>query len=220
MKSHDSQMRRLYLAAACAVGLLPLAGCASLFAHIGYVTGGAFVQPAYNGLEGQRVAVICVSDSSSYGVGNESEVLARSVARLLDQNVPKINVVDWSEIADWMDRNWDEIDYREVGRGVKADRVVAIDLQGFRIHEGTVLYKGRANLVISVYDIAAGGKEVYRTEINEFTFPVNSHYHATETSEAKFRKQFLSVLAREAAKRFYAYELSEDFGGDPTAVGG
>lgn len=212
--------RRQLLAMGMAVGTLPLTGCASLIAHLGYVAGGGMMKPEYDGLKEQRVAVVCISDSSSYGIGNEGELLSRGVGKLLQQNVKEIEVVEWSKVADWIDRNWNEVDYREVGRGVKADRVVAIDLKGFRIHEGSALFKGRADLTVSVYDMSDKGREVYRKDISEFTFPVNSHYHATETSENRFRRQFLAVLSREVAKRFYPYEMTEDFGGDPTSVGG
>jgi hypothetical protein len=220
MDSTSPSIRRRHLLwAGIAVGVLPLSGCAGLLAQLSYIAGGALVEPEYKGLEEQKVAVVCVSDSSSYGIGNEGELLSRGVAKLLQQNVKEIKVIEWSKVADWIDRNWNEIDYREVGRGVKADRVVAIDLKGFRIHEGSVLFKGRADLTVAVYDMTQDGREVYRRDISEFTFPVNSHYHATETSENRFRRQFLAVLSREVAKRFYPYEINEDFGGDPTFVG-
>ena len=214
--------------AACrrfAAGLLLLllmavsGGCAGLWAQIGYWSGGAMVPAAYPRLDNQRVAVVCVTDTSSYASGTEPEVLARSVGTLLEENVHNIDVVRWQEVADWIDKNgWDELDYREVGKGVDADQVVAIDLEGFQLHEGSTLYRGRANVTVTVYDIANGGKEVYRNELPEITFPVNSPHPVADTSEAKFRREFLRVLSRQVAKQFYRYDIVEDYATDPSGL--
>ena len=201
------------------VGILGLSGCNTL-PLIAYVAGGTNVPAQFEGLEATRVAVVCVSDGVSYGSGTESERLARETARILAEKVPDIDVVRWSEIADWIDRKgWDEIDYREVGRGVKADRVVAVDLSRFRVREGTSLFKGRADLTITVFDMNAGGKEVFRREIIEFSFPPNGPYHAAEISEARFSQLYLKVLADKVAKLFHEYDVIDEFG-TPSAFEG
>ena len=52
----------------------------------------------------------------------------------------------------------------------------------------------------------------------EFVYPQNGPIPSTEMTEAKFRKTFIVALARHLAKSFYAYEVREDFGYDPTVV--
>jgi len=200
------------LAGMLIVAAMAVAGC-NVLPHIAYIAGGTMVRPQYKGLQESRVAVVCVSDGSSYGSGNESERLARGIAMKLAEKVPEIDVVRYAEIADWIDRKgWDEIDYREVGRGVKADRVVAVDLSGFRIREGASLYKGRADVMVTVFDMTAGGKEVFRKEITEYTYPPNGPFHAAEVSEAKFSKLYLKLLSEEVAKLFHEYDMIDDFG--------
>ena len=57
-----------------------------------------------------------------------------------------------AEVADWLDSHGDDLtDYRDVGRGVKADMVVGIDLLSFNLHEGQTLLKGRAKVGVKVY---------------------------------------------------------------------
>jgi len=193
------------------VGVLGIAGCNTL-PLIAYIAGGTITPAQFDGLEDSRVAVVCVSDDSSYGSGIESKLLARGIARILAERVPGIDVVSWSDIADWIDRKgWDEIDYREVGRGVKAERVVAVDLSGFRVREGTLLFKGRADLTITVFDMTAGGKEVFRKEIVDFKYPANGPY-AGDISEAKFNQIYLKVLAGQVAKHFHENDAIDDFG--------
>ena len=200
------------------VGVLGIAGCSTL-PLIAYIAGGSINPAEFGGLEASRVAVICVSDDSSYGGGSESNVLAREISKILAEEVPDIEIVSRSEIADWIDRKgWDEIDYREVGRGVKADRIVAVDLSGFRLREGTTLLKGRADLTVTVFDMTNGGKDVFQKEIIDFKFPANGPF-AADISEAKFSQIYLKVLARNVAHFFHEFDSIDDFG-SPSLFGG
>ena len=183
-------------------------GCAGALQTVGLVSGGSLKDAEYDGLEGQRVAIVCVSDSSSYGAGTEADLLAHEVATLLSAEVKDIKLVRASEVADWVDRNgWDQIDYREVGQGVKADRVVAIDLEGFRLHQDQTLYKGRVNITISVLDMQKQGAQVFRRSLLEFSFPRTGFVHSTDVSETRFRRTFISVVAEQLARHFYKYDV-------------
>lgn len=208
------------LAVLLSVLSLTLSGCSLLLNQMGYWSGGHLVSAEYEGLKGERVAVVCVSDNASYGVGTESELLARSLASILKERVEDIDVVRQDEIADWIDKNdWDEVDYREVGKAVKADKVVAIDLSGFRLYEGQSLYRGRASVTVTVFDMAQGGKEVFRRPMPEIKFPANGVYHSSETSESEFHKSFIRIIAQQVGRYFYEYEMSESYGRDPALVG-
>lgn len=200
--------------------LAAFSGCNLLLMQLGLLSGGGLVPPEYEGLEGQRVAVVCVSDSAIYGVGHEAELLARSTARMLGDRVKKIEIIRHDEIDDWIDKNdWNELDYREVGKGVKADRVVAIDLAGFRLHESQTLYRGQASVTVKVLDMTQGGKEVFRRTLPDIKFPANGVYHSTETTEEAFRRAFLQVISQQVSRFFFEHDLSENFGRDPATLG-
>jgi hypothetical protein len=129
-------------------------------------------------------------------------------------------VVRHDDVADWIDRNhWNQIDYRDVGKGVKADKVVAIDLAGFRLHDGPTLYRGQASFTVKVLDIKDDGREVFRRSQSEITFPTTGAYHSQETSEPVFRKTFVKVIAQQVARYFVEYNLSDNFGRDPAVLG-
>ena len=209
------------LAAGLGLLMLTQTGCAGFLGHLGYWSGGSLVEPEYEGLTGHRVAVICVSDVTSYGAGTEDKMLARKVSSLLSENVPEIEVVPTNEVANWIDNNdWNSIDYREAGKGLRADRVVAIDLSGFRLHEDQTLYKGRAELAVTVFDMKNGGTEVFRRTLPEVSHPETGYYHTSDTSESTFRKVFLSVLARRASRFFFEYDAMYEFGPAPANVKG
>jgi hypothetical protein len=208
------------VASIVALSLVLTTGCNLLLTQLGYWSGGNLISAEYAGLEKQRVAIVCVSDNASYGVGTESEMLARSVGSILNERVKEIDVVRQDEIADWIDKNdWSEVDYREVGKGVKADRIIAIDLAGFRLYEGQSLYRGRASVTITVYDMADGGKEVFRRPLPEIRFPANGVYHSSETSETAFRRAFIKVIAEQVARYFHEYDMVETYGRDPADFG-
>jgi hypothetical protein len=191
-------------------------GCIGLSAHLLYFfKGSQKIDAEYKGLEEKRVAVVCVSDSVSHGPSSISSMMERSVAILLRERGKKIDVIHQDEVADWIDNNdWNQMDYRDIGRGVSADRVLAIDVSGVRLHEGMTLYKGRADVVVTVYDMNEDGKVAFRKTLPEFTFPRNGARHSTEMSENQFRQLFVTVLSEHVAKYFYDYHLEDNFGGD------
>jgi hypothetical protein len=196
--------------------LLPSAGCIGLSSHLLYwFQGGHKIDAEYKGLEGKRVAVVCVSESASYGPNSISNMMERMVATLLRERGKKIEVIHQDEVADWIDNNdWNQMDYRDIGRGVAADQVLAIDISGVRLHEGMTLYKGRADVVVTVYDMSDGGKAAFRRTLPEFTFPRTGARHSTEMSENQFRQLFVTVLAGQVAKYFYDYRFEDDFASD------
>ena len=197
---------------------LPLTGC-GLLAHSLYVIKGNKVKPLYDDLHGQRIAVICMASSPAAGPNSPSGMIAQEVSKILTKNVKDIELVRQSEIADWIDRNhWDELDYLELGRGVKADRVIALDLESFRLREGKTLFKGRATVTTTVYDLTKEGKIGYKATAHDFMFPQNGARHTAETTEASFRRMYIRALGRHLAKAFYSYDMEEDFAYDATSI--
>ena len=195
-------------------------GCVGLTANMLYwIKGGHTIPAEFSGLAGKRVAVVCVANTSSYGPNAFSTMLERAVAIILQRNVKKITIVHPDEVAEWIDRHdWDQMDYREIGRGVSAEMVVGIDLDGIRLHDSMTLYKGRADVAVTVFDMAQDGRVVFRKTVPDFTFPRNGARHTTEMSETRFRQLFVTVLAQQIAKYFYEYRLEDDFAQDAFAL--
>lgn len=190
-------------------------GCVGIAAQLLYVIKGEKIDAEFEGLEGKRVAVVCVSSSSGFDPGSAASTLAQFVEGLLRKNVKDIKLVRQQEIADWIDNNdWDRLDYRDIGRGVRAEMIVAIDLDGFRLHEDATLYKGRTNWTVTVYDMQQAGEAVFRRSERNFQFPVNGGQHVSETSEDRFQQKFLLILAQDISKHFYAYEFKDEFARD------
>jgi len=198
-------------------GVLVLAtipGCGPLATIAWLIHGPEMVPAEFEGLKGKRVAVVCLDANSLGGPGGEADFVAKAVARSLGQNVQDIRMVRQSEVDDWLDSHGDDVtDYCDVGRGVKADMVVGIDLLTFNLHEGQTLLKGRAKVGVKVYDMKKAGELVYESAPREISWPENGARHVTE-NEANFRSNFVGVLAERIARDFYAVELAGGFAQD------
>jgi hypothetical protein len=217
-------MRRVLSATRAAVLLLaavPLVsstGC-GLAAQMAYWVYGNNIPAKFDGLEKKRVAIVCLDANSLKGPGSEADAIAKAISATLGYNVQDIKLVRQNEIADWIDNQEQEVtDYRDIGRGVKADMVVGIDLESFSIHEGQTLLKGRARVRTKVYDMARGGEVAYESPVSEITWPETGARHVTE-NEANFRTVFIHTLAHKVARDFYAYDKVEDYGMDAAFQG-
>jgi hypothetical protein len=210
-----SPLARLCLAAAGAACLLAApAGCGPIATVAWLIHGPEMIPAEFEGLKGKRVAIVCLDANSLSGPGGEADTVAKAVAVNLQKNVQDIKVVRQTEVADWLDSHGDDItDFRDVGRGVKADMVVGIDLMAFSLHEGQTLLKGTSRVGVKVYDMQKGGELVYEKSPAKIAWPENGARHVTE-NEDQFRTVFIGMLAERIARDFYPFELAKDFGTD------
>jgi hypothetical protein len=198
-----------------AAALLPALGCRGLATTAMYLIRGTDVDADFKELKGKKVAVVCRPLMSLQA--NVNRELAQQVTLLLQEKVSKIKTVEQKKIAKWTDENtWEE--YTEVGKAMKADMVVGIDLEGFSLYQGTTLYQGRANVAIRVYDCTKGGKLVFEKNLPPAVYPPNSFVPTSERAEPEFRREFVLVLADQIARHFYAHDPHADMGQDAAAL--
>jgi len=184
-----------------------LTGC-GLFVTVAHAVWGDWVEAEYAGLNGRRVAVVCVSQSGSFGPDSSARLLAEQVEQLLHDNLSRRTViVDQQNIQEWIDNHdWNHRDFRRVGAGVDAELVVAINLDTFGVRDGPNLFKGVAEVEVMVYDVSRRSRPEYRTGKFEVRFPAVGVEHASDTTEGRFRRKFVKVLGRQIARRFFRYE--------------
>lgn len=192
----------------------PLVGCVGMFANFLNVVGAGLIPPAFPGLKGKKVAVVCVSNSQLFGPTSTSSEISTRMSRLLANHVKEVELVPTQQVEDWIDRNgWDMVDFLAIGRGVDAEVVVAVDVRSFSLHDGATMFKGRANFDMVVYDVPTG-QEVYSKSPPEIEFPTTAGVSATSTSEREFRRMFLDTVATRLARNFYAFDINDDVASD------
>ena len=191
-------------------------GCGNIMATAMYVLDGTDVQAEFEGLRGKRVAVVC-RPPATLAYASAAHELAEEVGIRLSNQVSKIEVIDQQEVSVWTDENsWD--DFAEIGRALKADIVIGIDLEDFSLYQHQTLYQGKASVGIRVYDLENNGKIVYKKIPPQSVFPPNAGIPTQEKPEAEFRRQYVGELADEISKNFYDHDSRADFAKDSTAL--
>lgn len=194
---------------------LATVGC-SLLPTIAYIIEPNDTKAEFAGLEKKKVAVICRAASIEYAHPTVGRDLAIRVGQMLSRNGKDIEVIDERELADWVDKH-DWNDYREVGRALKADMVVGIDLERFEIAQGQTLLQGHAEIGLVVWDIKKNSK-VWEKHPPTVKFPPNSPIAQSDRQEDEFRRQFLGVLSERIGNYFYAHDSRKQFASDSTVL--
>jgi hypothetical protein len=176
-----------------------------------YAIKGDKVPAAFDGLKEKRVAVVAVSDASSFQDDPTMRMLSRHFSEILQTQVKDIQLIAEEEIDKWRDQHgWEAADFVALGKGVNADHLIAIEVAGLKLRDGATMYRGRAAVTTSVFEIATG-RRVFRRHEEEYTYPVSAGQVTTETTEARFRRTFISMLAQHLARYFYAYDFQDTF---------
>jgi hypothetical protein len=202
-----------------AMGVTSCTGCLhSLLATGIYIwQGGNVVAAECEMLEDQRVVVVCRPPSSyEYRHAGAARSIGKRVSALVGMNVPGIDVVSPREVDNWIDeQDWDN--FKDLGRSVKATRVVYIELDHFSLHKGKTLYQGNADINIDVYDMEERGHLVWSRHVGQLLFPKNSGIPAQDKSVQKFQQQFVEIVAEHIAQHFYKHNPDASFAMDAIA---
>jgi hypothetical protein len=193
-------------------------GCHQLLATGVYVLEGGNVEPAQcKEFEGKRVVVVCRPPSTSeYSHAGAARVLTRNVTTLLRENVKKVEMVEAREVDKWLDESdWDDI--QELGRAVKADRLLVIDMEHFDLYKGKTLYQGAADINLTVYDVNERDKVLWEKDLGEMLFPANSAIPVQDKPAQQFEREYIAILARQIAVYFYKHDPNANFALDALA---
>lgn len=193
------------------------AGCTGALATAVYLVKGTDIDADFEGLRNKRVAVVCRPVAGlEIRSQNAASRIAERLSGLLAQRVPKIEVIDQEEVAEWVDNNlWEE--YAEIGRALDADLVVGVDLERFRIFEGQTIYRGKAIVGVQVIDCKTG-EAVYERSLPQIVYPPNRVVSASEQQEAEFRREFVAVVADQVGRLFYSHDRYADWALDAASM--
>ncbi|TWT99673.1 hypothetical protein Pla108_06160 [Botrimarina colliarenosi] len=213
---------RLSLALA-ALTLLPSAGCLHMLLATGiYMFQGGNIKDAEcEALNGKRVVVFCSQPASQeFRHAGASRQIAQRVSELLEVNLrkkEKIDVVPQRQVDAWIDEN-DSDDYLELGKAVKADLIVYIDLAHFELFAGQTVYQGNSDVKLTVFDMNDGGRRVWDKELGEILYPVNAPIAIQSKSPATFQKEYVNVLSEAVGKHFYPHDPTANWAMDAMAA--
>jgi hypothetical protein len=135
--------------------------------------------------------------------------IGERVARLLRRELGKSsNVVDYSKVAEYTDRNeWEK--FTEVGHDMDAEMVVAVELTSFSASGGSTVHHGKADVRITVYDLTQDDRVVYGPVARSLEVGPRDVENVTLP---QFREEFLQYVSSHIARHFYAHDATVDFG--------
>lgn len=206
-------MRRIsvWMVIVCLFVTLPTSGCVGLLSNLMYAVKGEKVPAEFDELKDKKVAVLAISEDVPYRDDVAARMLARHVSEILQTEVKKITIVDEDAVDQWRDKNgWENMDFQALGKAIETDYVLVFEISNLKLREGATLYRGNCGVNTTVYDIAAG-KRPFRRQLDDFSYPVNAGQHTTETTEARFRRTFIVILAQRLARYFYNYDFEDSF---------
>jgi len=183
-----------------------------------YLWQGDNVVPAdCDALKDQRVVVVCRPPSSNeYRHAGSARNIGKLVSKRLAAHVKGIDVVSHSEVDNWVDeQDWDN--FKDLGRAVKATRVVYIELDNFDLYKGTTLYQGDAEINVEVYDMGNPDQPVWERNIGQILFPRNSGIPSADKPVQQFKRQFEEVVSEQIAISFYKHNPNAAFALDAVA---
>lgn len=187
-------------------------------AHLLYIVKGHDIPAAYSGFAGKRVAVVVTTESSSFGPDSLADTMQQYLHLKLASNIKDIILVPPTEVKNWIDLNQtDGTNLVDLGRGVGADLVFGVDVDNYRIREGRTMYKGRADIEVSVVETATGEK-TFAFGPDQFEYPENGR-PAMNTTDRQFQAFYLSWLTERLARNFYKHDGITDYA-DDAAFGG
>lgn len=208
----------MFILIALLVGVIANSGCVRFAANMIHAIRGNDLPAEYGGLAGQRVAVICSVDGSVASEASGS-MLTSFINSLLVKNLPKSTVIGQEEVERWMEiEGWSGNDALAIGKGVKADQVVSVQVTDLKLREGSTLYRGSCDIRVSVYDIKADGRLAFVKNIPEHSYPRIGGTPISDTTETKFRSAYLQVVAHKIAGLFYPSDPTFEYALDATAA--
>jgi len=189
--------------------VLTQTGCLGLVSNLMNVVGANRIPADCEELKDSKVAVVTMTDQSQFSDDIAARLLTRKLRDILSMEVKGMTLVHEEAVQQWRDvHGWDNVDFLQMGQDLKAEKVLAIELTDMRLRDGATLYRGRAAVLMTVIDVEEE-KTIFKKEIDEYTYPVNAGQYTNETTETKFRKVFLGMMARRIGRVFHPYDFAD-----------
>ncbi|KAA1261925.1 hypothetical protein LF1_44860 [Rubripirellula obstinata] len=195
--------------ATCIAAAVCQTGCLGVASQVMRVAGMNLIPAEYEGLNKSTVAIVTMTDSSQYTNDSAARDLSRRVGAELTTEGKDITLIREDLVQQYRDvHGYESNDFVEIGKEVKADKVLVIEMTDLSLRDGATLFQGSADIHLQVVDVATG-ESVYTQNIDQYTFPKSTGQHTSETTEKRFTKLYLTMLSKEIGRKFRAWDPTE-----------
>ena len=210
-------LRMLCLALLPAMGIV-LGGCegAGLLAEAIAGDQEIEVKAQYQGLQGQRVAVLVDADQSMLTRNPLIQFeICTVISRKIAENVEGVTLVSPRQVVDYQNRNsyWTTASYSKLASELKVTRLVLVELTEYSMHEPGNRYvlKGTIGANVAVAESTSGkpNELMYDTVVSA-TYPENQKVGLINRKEKDIRFATLDLFSNRAAGKFYDHTIKKE----------
>lgn len=195
-----------WLAALASLVLFAAAAGCTVLQSAALLIKGTDTAAEFDGLEGKKVAVVCkMVDMVDLSNSTTARSLSEAICERLKANNKKIHLIAPQRVADVVDNKGLE-DPIAIGKQLKAEKVLAVDIESFGVREGQTLFHGKAVMAIHVYDIATREEDWHKEPPLHAEYPSWGPTPAQEVGEGEFRNRFIANLADQIGQSFYPHD--------------
>ena len=144
----------------------------------------------------------------------------KNLKALNSANGDKVSIIPSRKVEEYKSSHsdWQDRDPAEIGKHFKADYVVYLEINSLGIYElgsGGTLYRGRADINISLIDIKNPDEsQPSRNFTCQFHRESRMQVTASDQSPMEFRQTFLDYVGKRIAWKFAARPTRDDFYAD------
>jgi hypothetical protein len=144
----------------------------------------------------------------------------KNLKALTSANGDKVSIIPSRKVEEYKSSHsdWQDRDPAEIGKHFKADYVVYLEINSLGIYElgsGGTLYRGRADINISLIDIKNPDEsQPSRNFTCQFPRESRMQVTASDQSPMEFRQTFLDYVGKRIAWKFAARPTRDDFYAD------
>jgi hypothetical protein len=169
----------------------------------------------------KEVSVVFLTGMTS-GVTYEFAGADRELATLLAKKLPeqakaskeKITVIPPAQVDKFKmaNPNWKAMHPAAIGKKLGADYVADLTLASMNVYQpgsANLIYEGRAEVSVDVYETATGGNEPKHRYVIPFVYPRTGMIAVSDKPPSRFKLEFLDQLAQEVVWKHVDHKPTE-----------
>lgn len=144
-----------------------------------------------------------------------SERLATNLRQRYAANKDKVKIVPYAQVRNYQNKQFsDTWSPADVGKLVKADKVIALEINALSLYEkgslrSQALFRGNLDVAVKVYDLSKPAEDqVVFSEFYKHEFPKGIPT-SPDIGAAQFRAQFIEHAAKDLGRWFASYSHDE-----------
>lgn len=219
-----THIRRLTLSfaflALTATTLLASSGCAGALMMPYYLIYGTDAPAKYKAEvkeipKESTMVVICRSNLNLFGESNPNADLSQAITYAMSTGLKKkkLRWITYGEVEDKFDEEeLNSQSFEKMGKALKADYVVGVEIDSFDVHHSTQFYQGNAKVLVRLIDVK-NAETIVRESMPTYTYPPTP-VPSADYEEIEFQKTFIVRLAKNICTLFCPHDPHAEYAAD------